>query len=182
MRVLVAGDRGYLGAVIVPFPQQAGHDVVGLNASWYVGNDFRSPPAGYEQSTGDIRCFVQPDDLARLDSIINLAAVSDHPVGDLNPTATYSVNADGAIHLGRLAKAAGVPRYVFSPSCSLYGAAAADKPCAAPFNPVTPYGEGESARRGRAVPAGRRRLQPHSSQKRDGARRVPDRSRAAGGS
>jgi nucleoside-diphosphate-sugar epimerase len=59
MRVLVAGDRSYLGAVIVPFLQQAGHDVVGLNAGWYDGNDFGSPPAGYEQSTGDIR-FVSP--------------------------------------------------------------------------------------------------------------------------
>ena len=67
MRVLVAGDRGYLGAVIVPFLQQAGHDVVGLDAGWYDGNDFGPPPAGYEQRTGDIR-DVQPDDLAGLDS------------------------------------------------------------------------------------------------------------------
>ena len=141
MRVLVAGDRGYLGAVIVPFLQRAGHDVVGLDAGWYDGNDFGPPPAGYEQRTGDIR-DVQPDDLAGLDSIINLAAVSNDPVGDLNPKATYSVNADGAIHLGRMAKAAGVPRYVFSSSCSLYGAAD-EAPCAedATFNPVTPYGE-----------------------------------------
>ena len=141
MRVLVAGDRGYLGAVIVPFLQRAGHDVVGLDAGWYDGNDFGPPPAGYEQRTGDIR-DVQPDDLAGLDSIINLAAVSNDPVGDLNPKATYSVNADGAIHLGRMAKAAGVPRYVFSSSCSLYGAAD-ETPCAedATFNPVTPYGE-----------------------------------------
>jgi nucleoside-diphosphate-sugar epimerase len=141
MRVLVAGDRGYLGAVIVPFLQNAGHDVIGLDAGWYDGCDFGPPPAGYEQRTGDIR-DVQPDELVGLDAIVNLAAISNDPVGDLNPTATYSVNADGAIHLGRLAKAAEVPRYVFSSSCSLYGAAG-EAPCAedTPFNPVTPYGE-----------------------------------------
>ena len=141
MRVLVAGDRGYLGAVIVPYLQNAGHHVVGLDAGWYDGCDFGPPPAGYVQRTGDIR-DVHPDELVGLDAIINLAAVSNDPVGDLNPNATYSVNADGAIHLARAAKVAGVPRYVFSSSCSLYGAAA-EAPCAedAPFNPVTPYGE-----------------------------------------
>ena len=142
MRVLVAGDRGYLGAVIVPFLQRAGHEVVGLDAGWYDGCDFGAPPSDYEQRTGDIR-DVQPDELAGLDAVVNLAAISNDPVGDLNPRTTYSVNADGAVHLGRMAKAAGVPRYVFSSSCSLYGAATTDAPCAedAPFNPVTPYGE-----------------------------------------
>jgi nucleoside-diphosphate-sugar epimerase len=142
MRVLVAGDRGYLGAVIVPFLLQAGHDVVGLDAGWYDGCDFGQPPSSYEQRTGDIR-DVHPDELTGLDAVVNLAAISNDPVGDVNPEITYAVNADGAIHLGQMAKAAGVPRYVFSSSCSLYGAAAADAPCAedAPFNPVTPYGE-----------------------------------------
>jgi nucleoside-diphosphate-sugar epimerase len=142
MRVLVAGDRGYLGAVIVPFLRKDGHDVVGFDGGWYDGCDFGLPPSGYEQRTGDIR-DVHPDELVGLDAIINLAAISNDPVGDLNPKVTYSVNAHGAIHLGRAAKAAGVSRYVFSSSCSLYGAAAAGAPCAedAPFNPVTPYGE-----------------------------------------
>jgi nucleoside-diphosphate-sugar epimerase len=142
MRLLVAGDRGYLGAVIVPLLQQAGHDVIGLDAGWYDGCDFGPSPSGYEQRTGDIR-DIRPDELLGIDAVVNLAAVSNDPVGDLNPKATYSVNADGAIHLGRAAKAAGVSRYVFSSSCSLYGAAVSGAPCAedAPFNPVTPYGE-----------------------------------------
>ena len=142
MRVLVAGDRGYLGAVIVPHLQQADHDVIGLDAGWYDGCDFGPPPSGYEQRTGDIR-DVRPDELVGIDAVVNLAAISNDPVGDLNPQATYSVNAYGAMHLGRTAKAAGVTRYVFSSSCSLYGAAAVEKACAedAPFNPVTPYGE-----------------------------------------
>jgi len=141
MRVLVAGDRGYLGAVIVPFLQKSGHEVVGLDVGWYDGCDFGSPPSGYEQRSGDIR-DAHPDDLVGLDAVVNLAAISNDPVGDLNPRATHSVNSEGAIHLGRMAKAAGVPRYVFSSSCSLYGAAA-DEPCTedAVFNPVTPYGE-----------------------------------------
>ncbi len=142
MRILVAGDRGYLGAVIVPYLRKAGHEIVGLDAGWYDGCNFGPPPTGYEQRTGDIR-DVQPDELVGFAAIINLAAISNDPVGDLNRETTYSVNANGAIHLGRMAKAAGVSRYVFSSSCSLYGAAAAAVTCAedAPFNPVTPYGE-----------------------------------------
>jgi len=141
MRILVAGDRGYLGGVIVPLFRQAGHDVVGLDAGWYDGCDFGPPPGGYEQRTADIR-DVHSDELVGLDAVVNLAAISNDPVGDLNPRVTYSVNADGAIHLGRMAKAAGIPRYVFSSSCSLYGAATGG-PCTeeASFNPVTPYGE-----------------------------------------
>src|SRR5262245_34994426 len=141
MRILVAGDRGYLGGVIVPLFQQAGHEVVGLDAGWYDGCDFGPAPGGYEQRTADIR-DVHSDELVGLDAVVNLAAISNDPVGDLNPRVTYSVNADGAVHLARAARAAGVPRYVFSSSCSLYGAAD-EAPCTeeAPFNPVTPYGE-----------------------------------------
>lgn len=141
MRVLVAGDRGYLGAVVVPFLRQAGTDVVGLDAGWYDGCDFGAMPRDYEQRTGDIR-DARVEDLHGFDAVINLAAISNDPVGHLNPQATYSVNAYGAVHLGRVAKAAGVPRYLFSSSCSLYGAAG-EAPVTedAAFNPVTPYGE-----------------------------------------
>jgi nucleoside-diphosphate-sugar epimerase len=140
MHILVGGDRGYLGAVVVPFLRRAGHRVVGLDAGWYDGCGFGPPEGGYEQRTGDIR-NAWLDDLKGFDAVVNLAAVSNDPVGHLNPDATYSVNATGAIHLGRVAKAAGVERYLFSSSCSLYGAAG-DDPVAedAGFNPVTPYG------------------------------------------
>jgi nucleoside-diphosphate-sugar epimerase len=141
MRVLVAGDRGYLGTVVAPVVQRAGHEVVGLDAGWYDGCDFGPVPVGYEQRTGDIR-DVTPADLVGFDAVINLAAVSNDPVGFLNPDATYSVNARGAVHLGQVAKDAGVERYLFSSSCSLYGAAG-EAPVTedAEFNPVTPYGE-----------------------------------------
>ncbi len=141
MRVLVAGDRGYLGTVLVPFLRRAGHEIVGLDAGWYEGCDFGAVPVGYEQRVGDIRDS-RPEDLEGFDAVINLAAVSNDPIGHLNPEATYSVNAYGAVHLAEVAKSAGVPRYLFSSSCSLYGAAG-DVPVteAAAFNPVTPYGE-----------------------------------------
>jgi nucleoside-diphosphate-sugar epimerase len=141
MRVLVDGDRGYIGAVLVPLLLQAGHDVEGLDAGWYDGCDFGEQPQGYRSRTGDIR-DVTPDDLSGFDAVIHLAAISNDPVGHLNPEATYSVNADGAVHVARAAKAAGVERFLFSSSCSLYGAAG-DAPVTeeSSFHPVTPYGE-----------------------------------------
>ena len=141
MRVLVDGDRGYIGAVLVPHFIAAGHEVVGLDAGWYDGCDFGPQPAGYESRTGDIRDQT-PDDLAGFDAVVHLAAISNDPVGHLNPEATYSVNAEGAFHMAEVAKAAGVARFLFSSSCSLYGAAgdsAVTEESA--LNPVTPYGE-----------------------------------------
>lgn len=141
MRVLVNGDRGYIGAVLVPALLEAGHEVEGLDAGWYDGCDFGEQPRSYVSRTGDIRDVV-PADLAGFDAVVHLAAISNDPVGHLNPDATYSVNAEGAAHVARTAKVAGVPRFLFSSSCSLYGAAG-DAPVSeeSAFNPVTPYGE-----------------------------------------
>ena len=141
MKVLVTGDRGYLGAVMVPFLVQAGHTPVGLDVGWYDGCNFGTPYDAYEQRTGDVR-DAAPEDLAGFDAVIHLAAISNDPVGHLLPDATYSVNTDGAVHMAAVAKAAGVPRYLFSSSCSLYGAAGEGYVTEdSPFNPVTPYGE-----------------------------------------
>ncbi len=141
MRVLVDGDRGYLGAVLVPVLRAAGHDVVGLDAGWYDGCDFGAQPAGYEQRTGDVRDVVVAD-LAGFDAVVHLAAISNDPIGHLHPEATYDVNARGAVHMARTAKEAGVERFLFSSSCSLYGAAGDGKVAEdGAFNPVTPYGE-----------------------------------------
>jgi nucleoside-diphosphate-sugar epimerase len=139
--VLVTGDRGYLGSVMVPHLLAAGHDVVGLDAGWYDGCDFGRPFHGYEQRTGDVR-DTTPEDLRGFDAVVHLAAISNDPIGHLNPDATISVNARGAVHAARAAKAAGVGRFLFASSCSLYGAAGdgvVDED--APFRPVTPYGE-----------------------------------------
>jgi nucleoside-diphosphate-sugar epimerase len=141
MRCLVTGDRGYIGTVLVPMLQAAGHSVVGLDTNWYEGCDFGPQVDGYEQRVGDIRDAVHAD-LRDIDAVIHLAAISNDPVGHLNPRATYSVNAEGAVHLASVAKAAGVTRFLFSSSCSLYGAAgSAPVDESASFNPVTPYGE-----------------------------------------
>ncbi|WP_435736856.1 SDR family oxidoreductase [Cellulosimicrobium sp. PMB13] len=141
VRVLVDGDRGYVGAVLVPFFRAAGHEVVGLDVGWYDGCDFGAPVSGYEQRTGDIR-DVTPQDLEGFDAVVHLAAISNDPLGHLNPDATYAVNAHGAVHMARTARAAGVGRFLFSSSCSLYGAGG-DAPVAedGAFHPVTPYGE-----------------------------------------
>jgi nucleoside-diphosphate-sugar epimerase len=144
MQVLVAGDRGYIGAVLVPILQAAGHDVVGLDVGWYDGCDFGAQPTGYEQRTADIR-DVAPEDVDGFDAVIHLAAISNDPIGHLNPEATYAVNAYGAVHMAKIAKVAGVTRFLFSSSCSLYGAAG-DKPVdeTGRFNPVTPYGQSKA--------------------------------------
>jgi nucleoside-diphosphate-sugar epimerase len=142
MRVLVAGDRGYIGAVLVPFLRASGHDVDGLDLGLYEGCDLGPAPDSTSQSPDrDIR-DATPADLAGYDAVICLAALSNDPVGDLNPAATYSINRDGTLALARAAKDAGISRFLFSSSCSLYGAAgSAGVGEDAEMFPVTPYGQ-----------------------------------------
>ena len=142
MRVLVAGDGGYIGAVLVPFFQSAGHEVDGLDLGLYTGCDL-GPAQDGAKSHGnvDMRDVTVPQ-LAGYDAVVCLAALSNDPLGDLNPSATYSVNLDGTMNLARMAKQAGVPRFLFSSSCSLYGAAGSAAVAEdADLFPVTPYGE-----------------------------------------
>ena len=106
MRVLVDGDRGYIGRVLVPLLMEAGHEVEGLDAGWYDGCDFGDQPSGYMSRTADIR-DVTAEDLEGFDAVVHLAAISNDPVGHLNPEATFSVNAEGATHMAAAAKAAG---------------------------------------------------------------------------
>jgi nucleoside-diphosphate-sugar epimerase len=142
MRVLVAGDRGYIGAVLVPFLRAAGHDVDGLDLGLYEGCDLGPALEGTAQQPGrDMRDAV-PADLAGYDAVLCLAALSNDPVGDLNPAATYSVNLDGTLTLAKAAKEAGIERFLFSSSCSLYGAAGSEGVGEdAEMFPVTPYGQ-----------------------------------------
>jgi nucleoside-diphosphate-sugar epimerase len=142
MRVLVAGDRGYIGAVLVPFLRAAGHEVDGLDLGLYEGCDLGPALEGTAQPPDRDMRDVKPLDLLGYDAVLCLAALSNDPLGDLNPGTTYSVNLDGTLILARAAKAAGVERFLFSSSCSLYGAAGSvgvgeD----AEMFPVTPYGQ-----------------------------------------
>ena len=142
MRVLVAGDRGYIGAVLVPFLRASGHEVDGLDLGLYEGCDLGPAPedAG-PPPVQDIRT-VKPEHLAGYDGVLCLAALSNDPLGDLNPAATYSVNLDGTLNLAQAAKQAGVERFLFASSCSLYGAAGSEAVAEdADLFPVTPYGE-----------------------------------------
>jgi nucleoside-diphosphate-sugar epimerase len=145
MRVLVAGDRGYIGAVMVPFLRSAGHDVDGLDLGLYEGCDLGPAPAFPSgASTRPVRDMrdVTAAELAGYDAVLCLAALSNDPLGDLNPEATLSVNLDGTLQLARAAKEAGVERFLFASSCSLYGAAGSGAVTEdAELFPVTPYGE-----------------------------------------
>jgi len=141
VRVLVAGDRGYIGTVLVPFLRAAGHEVDGLDLGLYEGCDLGPGPADAYPGPRDMR-DAGPGQLAGYDAVVCLAALSNDPLGDLNPAATYSVNLDGTLQLARAAKQAGVPRFLFASSCSLYGAAGSAAVTEdAELFPVTPYGE-----------------------------------------
>jgi nucleoside-diphosphate-sugar epimerase len=142
MRVLVAGDRGYIGAVMVPFLQGAGHQVDGLDVGLYEGCDFGAGPESIGARPAlDIR-DAEASQLAGYDAVICLAALSNDPVGHLNPAATFSINHEGTLSLARAAKQAGVERFLFASSCSLYGAAGSMAVAEdAELFPVTPYGE-----------------------------------------
>ena len=142
VRVLVAGDGGYIGAVLVPFLQRAGHEVHGLDLGLYAGCDLGPAQEGARSpGRADMR-DVTAAQLTGYDAVLCLAALSNDPLGDLNPAATYSVNLDGTMNLARMAKEAGVPRFLFSSSCSLYGAAGSAAVAEdADLFPVTPYGE-----------------------------------------
>ena len=142
MRVLISGDGGYIGTVLVPFFRSAGHDVTGLDLGLYEGCDLGPAPESAAPFTPVDMRDVTPEQLTGFDAVVCLAALSNDPLGDLNPAATYSVNIDGTLQLARAAKQAGVPRFLFSSSCSLYGAAGSDAVGEdADLNPVTPYGE-----------------------------------------
>jgi nucleoside-diphosphate-sugar epimerase len=142
VRVLVTGHHGYIGSVLVPLLTGAGHDVVGLDTYLYEGCDFgedRGPEVPAIRK--DVR-DVTAGDLDGFDAVLHLAALSNDPTADLNPDCTYAVNHRASVSLAQAAKRAGVERYLFSSSCSLYGAAGEtwiDESAA--FNPVTPYGE-----------------------------------------
>jgi nucleoside-diphosphate-sugar epimerase len=142
MRVLVAGDRGYIGAVLVPFLRAAGHIVDGLDLGLYEGCDLGPGPEDVGlRPRLDLR-DVEPRHCAGYDAVVCLAALSNDPVGQLNPSATYSINLGGTLRLGEAAKKAGVPRFLFASSCSLYGAAGSHAVTEeAELSPVTPYGE-----------------------------------------
>lgn len=124
-----------------PILREAGHSVVGLDSWLYGGCSFHNDTSDGLTQQLDLR-DVDESQLAGFDAVIHLAALSNDPVGSLNPDCTYDINHRASVRLAALAKAAGVPRFIYASSCSLYGVAG-DAPVTeeASFNPVTPYGE-----------------------------------------
>lgn len=141
MRVLVTGHDGYIGTVLVPMLEEAGHEVAGIDSYLFdgcvFGFDSHRPPS----LPLDIR-DVAPVHLRDFDAVIHLAGLSNDPLGDLNPEATRDINHRATIRMATTARATGVSRFLFASSCSVYGASAGDlvdeQSAAAP---LTAYGE-----------------------------------------
>lgn len=141
MKVLVTGHQGYIGAVLTPLFQGAGHDVVGLDSDLFADCTFGPQPPAVPALRVDLR-DVTADALRGFDAVVHLAALSNDPLSNLNPDITYDINHRASVRLARLAKQAGVRRFLHASSCSLYGKAGdAMLDESAAFNPVTPYGQ-----------------------------------------
>lgn len=141
MKVLVTGHDGYIGQVLVPLFQRAGHEVVGIDSYLFGECAFGDAPAMGKAFKADVR-DAPAEAFDGVDAVVHLAAISNDPLGDLNPECTYDINHRATIAVAEQAKAAGATRFLYSSSCSLYGAQG-NEPIGedAEFNPVTPYGE-----------------------------------------
>lgn len=140
MRILVTGDKGYIGTILVPMLLELGHDVSGLDTDYFRDCTFGSGMPSIPSLQKDVR-DVEPADLEGFDAVLHLAGLSNDPLGNFDPALTYEINHLASVSLAKAAKQAGVRRFVFSSSCSNYGAAG-DIPVdeTSALNPVTPYG------------------------------------------
>ena len=142
MRVLVTGTDGYIGSIMTPYLIEHGHDVTGLDTGFYrsgwLFDDRRTRPSTITKDIRDVR----PEDLKGFDAVVHLAELSNDPLGEHNVENTYDINFHGSMNVARSAKAAGVKRFVYASSCSIYGVGSSDarteelKP-----NPQTAYAE-----------------------------------------
>jgi nucleoside-diphosphate-sugar epimerase len=141
VRILVTGHHGYIGCSLVPMLVDRGHDVVGLDSYLFAGCTLGPEPIQVPGIACDIR-DVRPEMFEGFDAVVHLAALSNDPLGDIDSDLTMDINHRGTVRVAQAAKDAGVERFVFSSSCSLYGAHG-DAPIdeSAEFLPVTPYGQ-----------------------------------------
>jgi len=142
MRLLVTGNQGFIGPVLVAMAKARGHAVTGLDVGYFADCIARPEAEAWpdRQVLRDMR-DVTPADLEGVDAVVHLAGLSNDPIGELNPRLTYDINLDATLNLARLAKTAGVGRFVFASSCSIYGAAggAGMLDETAPLEPVSAY-------------------------------------------
>ncbi|MBN1464817.1 SDR family oxidoreductase [candidate division KSB1 bacterium] len=141
MKVLVTGHKGFIGTILTPMLLERGYEVVGLDSDLYRNCTYGEPPVEVKELIKDVR-DAEESDVKGCDAIIHLAALSNDLLGNINPELTMEINYRASVRLAKLAKAAGVPRFLFSSSCSMYGAGGDDfLDESARFNPVTPYAE-----------------------------------------
>ncbi|MFJ5036363.1 NAD-dependent epimerase/dehydratase family protein [Streptomyces parvulus] len=142
MRVLLTGHQGYLGTVMAPVLEAAGHEVVGLDAGLFADCVLGPAPADPPGHRVDLR-DVTAEHVAGVDAVIHLTALSNDPLGSLAPELTYDINHHASVRLARLARDAGVRRFLYASTCSVYGAAGGGDLVGedAPLRPVTPYAE-----------------------------------------
>src|SRR3984885_7890141 len=141
MRILLTGHLGYIGAVAGPILSAAGHEVVGLDTDLFAGCDFGQALANIQELRKDLRTLTKAD-VEGFDAVVHFAALSNDPLGNLNADLTYDINHRASVRLAELSKEAGGGRFVFSSSCSTYGAAGdAILDETATLSPVTAYAE-----------------------------------------
>jgi nucleoside-diphosphate-sugar epimerase len=139
MRIFVTGHRGYIGAHLVDVLKQEDHKVTGCDLGLFEGCHWEPLAAPDQELVKDIR-KVGPRDLEGCDCVMHLAAISNDPMGEINAAVTLEVNRNGSIHLAKVAKEAGVPRFLFAGSCSIYGKGEKlDLEEDDPKNPLTAY-------------------------------------------
>src|SRR5438552_2102774 len=120
MKILVTGHRGYIGPHLVNLLKEHGHHVTGVDSGYFDQCAWEPLPQADKEIHADFRTL-SGHDLEGFDCICHLAAISNDPMGDLDPQLTFDTNREGSIELARRAKSAGVPRFLFSGSCSVYG-------------------------------------------------------------
>jgi len=141
MKILLTGHNGYIGAVAGPVLRAAGHEVVGLDTDLFANCQFGPPSEEIPEVRKDLRSLTKAD-VEGFDAVVHLAALSNDPLGNLNAGLTYDINHHASVRLAELAKEAGVGRFVFSSSCSTYGAAGDEfLEETAQLSPVTAYAE-----------------------------------------
>ena len=139
MNIFVTGHQGYIGAHLVPLLLAQGHTVTGCDIGLYEGCGWEPVAPPTRSLNQDVR-MVTTDDLRGHDAVMHLAALSNDPMGDINAELTYQINQEGSIRLARLAKEAGVARFLFASSCSIYGKGAKlNMDETDPVNPLTAY-------------------------------------------
>ena len=141
MNILVTGNLGYIGSVLVPLLQSNGHQVVGLDSGYFKDCLLSSVSENFKQITKDIR-DVESVDLESIDAVIHLAGLSNDPLGELIPGLTEEINFDGAMKLALLSKEYGIKRFIYASSQSMYGVSDTDDELDEDLsnkNPVTAY-------------------------------------------